>query len=172
MKTNNIIKYFLIVLGTVVISPLTTYAQSSSVKPAKEPDIKIEVNEQKDDQGNIIGYDSTFTYTYTDEYGGKTVVKRHRSHMVGGDSAISQMFGPDIKGANSQEADPFDDPFFHQFSDTDKEFDSLLNEQELKNDSFFSKSPEEMKKMMIDRHQKLMNQLNQPDIRGNYSDEK
>jgi len=108
---------------------VTENRQTKKELNANQPKVDIKVNKVYDENGNLIGYDSTYVWSYTNEYGD--------SVMVNPDSVLNQ-FKPVI-GSNFPEF----------FKDYDQEFfgDSLFYYDFMAPDYFMNRWEEEMSRM-------------------------
>ena len=96
---------------------------------ANEPKVDIKVNKVYDENGNLVGYDSTYVWSYTNEQGDSVIVNP--------DSVLYQ-FKPFI-GSNFPEF----------FRDYDQEFlgDSLFYQDFMAPDYFMNRWEDEMSRM-------------------------
>jgi len=103
-----------------------------------QPDVNIKVNKEYDENGNLIGYDSTYTYVY--------------SNIKGNIQLRDSIFNEFMKHFN----DHFgisDDPFFNNFFFTD----SLLQYDFYKKDFFHNRFNDNLD--LIDKMLKEMDSL-------------
>jgi len=116
-------------------------AEDNSKDKKIEPKVDYKVNKKYDEDGNLIGYDSTYTYYYSnidqDAMINDSIFKKFNEHFM----------------AN----DPFkDDKFFEEFF----KHDSYMKEDFFKDD-FFRSSVESNKKMMDEMMRKMDEMKNQ-----------
>lgn len=126
-------------------------AADASDKVANEPEVNIKVDKKYDDDGNLIGYDSTYSYVYR-SFNGDTMSLDMDSIFSGFQPFMRQNF--DFYGG-----DPFsgfferDSTFYHGFFDENyfqnrflesrKQFEEMFRRMDsLKNDFYYEQLPE------------------------------
>lgn len=106
----------------------TSYSQNNYKLNDDNPKVDIKVNKQYDEQGNLIGYDSTYTYSYSTSDG----------DFVVGDSVFDQ-----FKSFFNHNQIFSNDPFFSNFFFED----SLSNDFFFNDDFFFDRFQKNMQEM-------------------------
>lgn len=110
------------------------------------PDIEVKVDKKYDEEGNLIGYDSTYSYTYR-SFEGDTLFLDMDSlfndfrlffkENIGREDPFSLFFEKD----SSSYHDCFREDFFHnRFPEREKEFEEMFRQMDsLKNNYFQQK---------------------------------
>lgn len=162
------VTYSLILIIAIVCYVEQINAQEIAKSNPNKPDVRIKVNKEFDNKGNITRYDSTYSYSWSGNgqipMDADSLLKKfNHNFSFGGD--IDSMFNH--FGFSS----PFDDsPFFNQpFAHSNKQFkgnqfpsDSLNNNDQ---SNFFSRDYREMLKKqhkMMDQFLRQLYQNNEP----------
>ena len=92
-------------------------------KGIKQPKVDIKVNKQYDDKGNVIGYDSTYSYTYSDSTNSQL-----------NDNLLNKLYNSPNFQVHMFKNMPFDvdslikqNPFYNGFGFNDPFFNSDIN---------------------------------------------
>lgn len=172
------------VCSFIVLSPV--FAQESDEKTKNDPDVQIDVNKEYDEHGNVIGYDSTYTWCWHGNnfskfhdsvYGHfKNCFPPHVWHFKDMDSSLYSYFDDDwFKKFNFEPPHipnfhHFDIPFhdslgisFHNFHDMHKFFEDEFDiGQYLPDENYFEQFQEKHSEFMErfndyqKEHQKLL----------------
>ncbi len=108
-KQNAMKKIFLIV--SLMVVGLMVSAQSVNDTTAVEsnkPQIKIKVNKVYDENGNVVGYDSTYVWSYSNSPTGKSII-------INPDSLLSR-FKPYFNEHFQMPSNPFNSKFLNDSS--------------------------------------------------------
>lgn len=119
-------------MAVAMFAPGCTKAQQEDVRPAQknEPKIHIDVKKEYDDNGNVIRYDSTYSWSWS---GGDTTGLNQSFYFIHG--AGNDFFGSDIFSGfgNPFFSGPQDsltnDPFGQLFQDNFSQMERLMEEQ-------------------------------------------
>lgn len=133
--------YGFMLIAVAIHAPVFTMAQQENVTPQKqnEPKVQINVNRELDENGNVVRYDSTYSWSWssTDTTGMGTQFQFKQS--FGNDPFGNEIFSDSfIPGFNDS---LFADPFMQKFDENLMNFDKMMEEQ--------MKMFEEMQKMMF-----------------------
>lgn len=88
--------------------------------PRTKPDICYKVNKQYDDKGNIIRYDSTYSYSYSGAKGANldlqkdSVFSNFKSHFGNSSLSLFDSPGAGFFPKDSTFVSPFDDKYFEK----------------------------------------------------------
>jgi hypothetical protein len=144
MKTNENslpLIYGFLIIAVAILAPDFTMAQQENATPQKqnEPKVQINVNRELDENGNVVRYDSTYSWSWssTDTAGMGTQFQFKQSfgNNPFGDEFFSDSF---IPGFNDS---LLTDPFMQQFEQNFSNMDKIMEEQ--------MKMFDEMQKMMF-----------------------
>lgn len=145
--------FFFILLSTIILSKnLNAQNNQESISdPQKtKPQIKVDVNKEVDEYGNIIRYDSTYSYFYSDSaFNVSSFDSLFNNQLNGftfefGDSFFNDMTYPLWDSINKNSNQHFDH-FFEDFENNSffKDYDAIMQEQ----------------MEMLDRHMKEMEEM-------------
>lgn len=121
-------------MKTIVLTPLFIILTFSLFSQNNNPHVDIKVNKQYDENGNIIQYDSTYTYYYSSD----------------GNIPDSVNFNFNFPN-NSLFVDPFSDMKFN----IPLTFEEFFNNDNLFNDPFFNEFNSNYDKLIEDLKQRL-----------------
>jgi hypothetical protein len=139
-------KQFLILAVAVFLGFLNCNGQKYDTASGKtNPNTDIKVNKEYDEQGNLIRYDSTYTYSYsnigTDSLFSDSIFNSFRDHfnhrfLFSEDPFFKDFFFQD----SVMKDDFFDDNFFmKRFKENMDQMDNLFEEMDSVKNDFFKK---------------------------------
>jgi hypothetical protein len=144
MKTKNFTQSG-VLLAIAAISGVLCFfrpasAQEVDKKDPGKPDVKIKVNKEYDNKGNVTRYDSTYSYSWSGNgqipADADSLLKGFSHHFYFGNSADSVFNGMGFEGLFGN------DPFFSQpFSRNEKQFEEFFNRNLFPADSSFEDNP-------------------------------
>jgi len=135
--TRSFLVISLLIAGLSCLDPQTS---AQEVNKSNKPDVKIKVNKEYDNKGNVTRYDSTYSYSWSGNgqipADADSLLKGFNHHFYFGNSADSIFKGMDFEGLFGN------DPFFSQpFSRSGKQFEELFNRNLFPTDSSFENNP-------------------------------
>ena len=148
-------------LGTIGISCnfTQTFAQDTNKNKANKPDVKYKVNKEYDDKGNVIRYDSTYSYSWSENGQNPQNID---SLLKNFNQQFFFSFGNDSTFDHMKSMWPFSsDSIFSHFPNFDNQFDEFFNGNPFPINPFFDdddnffQGNEDMKNL-FDKHQQLM----------------
>lgn len=139
-KNRSPLLYGFLLMSVAIIGPGCTKAQQENVTPKQnEPKVQINVNREFDENGNVVRYDSTYSWLWSSTDTAGMGAQFHFKQSFGNDPFGYEFFSDSfIPGFNDS---LFSDPFMGQFDQDFMNFDRMMEEQ--------MKMFEEMQKMMF-----------------------
>jgi hypothetical protein len=167
MRTKGSFRKSIILISIMMISGFTFFAEQSFAQEANKgkqtkPDVKIKVNKEFDNKGNITRYDSTYSYTWSNNGQMPTNIDSvfvgfNHNFKFGGD--LDSMFNNFGSNWPFEGNDLFSQPFSHQ----DKRLEEFFRNHQLHkfpSDSTLGCNPHDFFnrdfKEMLKQHQRLM----------------
>jgi len=121
-------------------------AENGTDKGKKSPQTNIEVNKEYDEQGNLIRYDSTYSYSYStfdnDSIPADSIFNMFRDHFNHQYGFSDDPFFKDFFFPDSLMKDQFfnHDFFMKHFRDNMKQMDDLFQEMDSVKNDFYKKN--------------------------------
>lgn len=159
METKKTFGIYYSLLLTIVICCYAEQMSAQEVAKSKpnKPDVRIKVNKEFDDKGNLTRFDSTYSYSWSD----------NGQIPMNADSIFNQFnhsfsFGGDVDSVFNQFG--FGTPFFNQpFTHSKEQFDKFFKGNQLPADSMFYSNPNDFFKRdyreILKQQQQLMDQF-------------
>ena len=155
--------FILVILSLIAgLSYLAPQTSAQEVNKSNKPDVKIKVNKEFDNKGNVTRYDSTYSYSWSGNgqppADADSIIKRYSHKFYSGNSADSMLNSMGFSWY-------FDnDPFFeHQPSHDNNQLEEFFNGFPFSADSSFENSPNDFRSRdfrgILKQQQQMMDQF-------------